>query len=98
MNTMTPTSPGYEKTETLLVVDDDAEIRKLEVRALSKLGYKVLQAPDPVEALRLAATTPAIDLLLTDFDMPHANGLELARQFRAVHPKAPVLVVSGSLQ
>src|SRR5438067_9529442 len=82
----------------LLVVDDDAEIRRLEVRTLSKLGYKVLQAPGPLEALRLAAVTPAIDLLLTDFEMPEVNGLELARRFRAVHPKAPVLMVSGSLQ
>ena len=85
-------------TETVLVVDDDADLRSLEVRALSKVGYTVLEAQGPVEALRLAAATPAIDLLLTDFEMPETNGLELARRFQAVHPKAPVLVVSGSLQ
>ena len=85
-------------SKTLLVVEDDAEIRQLEVRALSQLGYKVLQAPGPVEALHLAAMTPVIDLLLTDFEMPEANGLQLAREFRAMHPKTPVLMVSGSLQ
>ena len=92
------TSSRNDGKETLLVVDDDAEIRRLEVRGLSKLGYNVLQARGPAEALRLAAATTAINLLVTDFEMPEANGLELARQFRVVHPKAPVLMVSGSLQ
>jgi DNA-binding response OmpR family regulator len=87
-----------DEAETLLVVDDDEAIRKLEVRMLSQLGHKVLEAEGPVEAMRLAAATPTIHLLLTDFSMPEANGLELARRFRAVHPKTPVLMVSGSLE
>ena len=57
-----------------------------------------MQAADPGEALWVAAATPAIDLLVTEFEMPEGNGLELAQWFRAVHPKAPVLMVSGSLQ
>jgi two-component system cell cycle sensor histidine kinase/response regulator CckA len=88
----------HDEAETLLVVDDDELIRKLEVRILRQLGHKVLEAEGPVEAMRLAAATPTIHLLLTDFSMPQANGLELARRFRAVHPKTPVLIVSGSLQ
>ncbi len=92
---MTDFSPG--EAETLLVVDDDEAIRKLEVRILSKLGHKVLEAGSPMEAMQLAAATPAIRLLLTDFSMPGFNGLELARRFRAVHPKAPVLMVSGAV-
>jgi len=87
-----------DKTAIVLVVDDDKAIRGLEVRALRHLGYKVLEAEGPVKAMRLAITTPAIHLLLTDFWMPGSNGLELARQFRTLHPDTPVLMVSGSLE
>ena len=87
-----------EQAETLLVVDDDEAIRQLEVRVLSQLGYKVLEAEGPVEALQVAAATPIIHLLLTDYSMPQVNGLELAQRFRTVHPTTPVLMVSGSLE
>jgi len=86
-----------DEIETVLVVDDDEFIREMEVWILSQLGYHVLQAEDPAQAMRLAAATPKIHLLLTDFLMPGANGLQLAAQFRAVHPHTPVLMVSGSL-
>jgi DNA-binding response OmpR family regulator len=85
------------ETATLLVVDDDPAVRSLEVELLSAHGYNVLQAEGAAEALRLATATAAIHLLVTDFSMPETNGLELARRFRAVHPKTPVLMVSGSL-
>ncbi|MHB8520627.1 MAG: response regulator, partial [Limisphaerales bacterium] len=84
--------------QTLLLVDDDEDILDLEVRALGGLGYRLLAAAQPAEALRLAVITPTIDLLLTDYTMPNINGLELTRRFRAVHPKTPVLMVSGSLE
>ena len=80
--------------QPLLVVEDDPEVLNLEVQVLRRLGYKVLQAPGPVEALRLAVVTPVIDLLLTNFEMPEANGLELAARFQALHPKTPVVIVS----
>ena len=86
------------ETGTLLVVDDDEAVRKLELRILSQLGHKLLEAEGPVEAMRLAAATPTIHLLLTDFSMPGADGLEFAEQFRTVHPQTPVLMVSGSLE
>jgi len=87
-----------DEAAIVLVVDGDKAIRGLEVRALSHLGYKVLEAEGPVKAMRLAVATPAIHLLLTDFWMPEGTGLELARRFRTLHPKTPVLLVSGSLQ
>jgi CheY-like chemotaxis protein len=86
-----------EAAKTLLVVDDDPEVRKLEVEVLCREGYTVLQAESAAEALRVAATTSAIDLLITDLAMPEADGLELTRRFRLLHPETPVLVVSGSL-
>jgi DNA-binding response OmpR family regulator len=87
-----------DEPPTLLVVDDDATFRGLEVELLASQGYKVLQAEGAAEALRLASSTTAIHLLVTDFCMPDTNGLELALRFRDVHPKAPVLMVSGSLR
>ena len=86
-----------EPTKTLLVVDDDPMVRDLETQVLRLQGYKVLEAEGAAEALRLAGETATIHLLITDFSMPEVDGLELTRRFRVVHPKTPVLMVSGSL-
>ena len=82
--------------KTLLVVDDEPMVRDIETQILRLQGYTVLEAESAAEALRVAASTVAIHLLVTDFSMPDVDGLELTRQFRAVHPKTPVLMVSGS--
>jgi CheY-like chemotaxis protein len=94
-----PPSPAriLGPTRTLLVVDDNAMLRDVETQILRLHGYTVLEAESAAEALRVAASTAAIHLLLTDFSMPEVNGLELTRRFRAVYPKTPVLMVSGSL-
>ena len=86
-----------EPARTLLVVDDDRMVRDVETQILCLHGYTVLQAEGAAEALRLAREAAAIHLLITDFSMPQVDGLELTRRFRAVHPKTPVLMVSGSL-
>jgi DNA-binding response OmpR family regulator len=86
-----------EPAKTLLVVDDDAMVRNLETEILRLQGYTVLEAESAAEALRVAASTVAIHLLVTDYAMPEVDGLELTRRFREVHPKTPVLMVSGSL-
>ncbi|MDA1272435.1 MAG: response regulator [Verrucomicrobia bacterium] len=92
-------SPFQKGTSaTLLVVDDEPIMRDIEVQALAREGYQVLSAAGPAEALRLAAVTSTIDLLLTDYSMPEVNGVELVRRFRRVHPKTPVLMVSGSME
>ena len=98
-----PTSPYpppariCEPPKTLLVVDDEPLVRDVETQILRLQGYTVLEAENAAEALRVAASTTAIHLLITDFSMPEVDGLELTRRFRAVHPKTPVLMVSGSL-
>ena len=86
-----------EPAKTLLVVDDDPLLRDVETELLRLQGFKVLEAANAAKALRLAREAAAIHLLITDFSMPEINGLELTHRFRAVHPKTPVLMVSGSL-
>ena len=86
-----------EPTKTLLVVDDDPLVRDVETQVLRLQGYNVLEAENAAEALRLAREASAIHLLITDLSMPEVDGLELTRRFRKVHPKTPVLMVSGSL-
>jgi PAS domain S-box-containing protein len=83
-------------TETVLVVEDQDEVRRLVREVLGRNGYTVTVASDPHEALRiLANATAPISLLLTDVVMPHMSGRELARICHAQHPKLRVLYMSG---
>ena len=86
-----------EPARTVLVVDDEAMVRDLETEVLRLQGYNVLAAGSAAEALRMAASTATIHLLITDLMMPEVDGLELTRRFRVMHPNVPVLMVSGSL-
>ena len=87
-----------EPPKTLLVVDDEPVVRDVMTQVLRVEGYMVLPADGAAEALRLAREAAAIHLLITDFSMPGIDGFDLTRQFRAVHPETPVLMVSGSFQ
>ena len=84
-------------SKTVLVVDDEAMVRDLLTEVLRLQGYNVLAVASAAEALRVAASTATIHLLITDLMMPEVDGLELTRRFRALHPNIPVLMVSGSL-
>ena len=82
--------------ETVLLVEDDARVRKLTHRLLQQLGYTVLVAGGTEEALRVAAESPApVDLLLTDVVMPGANGRVLAERLAARCPGVRVVFMSG---
>ena len=83
-------------SETILLVDDDAGIRDLVRRALTKGGYHVLTAPDGIEALAAAkAHAGSIHLLITDLVMPRMGGPELVAQLSAARPELAVLYISG---
>jgi len=83
-------------TETVLVVEDEPEVRRLVERLLRGKGYRVLSAGSPTEAVALAkAHDAAIDLLLTDVIMPGMNGRELARLLAPARPAMRVLYMSG---
>jgi two-component system cell cycle sensor histidine kinase/response regulator CckA len=83
-------------TETILVVEDDKALRNLTVKLLQDGGYRVVEAEDAEEALRiLEAGTPQIDLLLSDVVMPGKSGVELLEQARVSHPGVRSLFMSG---
>ena len=83
--------------EIVLVVEDEEAILALSRTILEHLGYTVLTASSPRQALRQAvmAHDEGIDLLITDVVMPEMNGRDLAKEFQAVYPEIKVLFVSG---
>ena len=82
------------KRETILVVDDEREVRALVREVLTLHGYTVIDTGDPFEARRIAESQP-VHLLLTDVVMPIMNGLELAKRVEASSPTTKVLLMSG---
>ena len=81
---------------TILIVEDEEEVRALTRDVLEMNGYTVLEALDPADAVRLAQTHPsAIDLMITDVVMPRMSGPELARRLRETRPALRVLCMSG---
>ncbi len=90
------TAPIPCGVETVLVVEDEDGVRRLACAVLESLGYRVIQAANPAEALRLCAEYPnLVDLLITDVVMPGAGGRFLAEQLQARQPRLRVLYVSG---
>jgi two-component system cell cycle sensor histidine kinase/response regulator CckA len=95
-----PAAPGRSSVvggdETILVVDDDADIREVVRRALSSAGYRVLLSASGDDALRqLGAHRGEVQLLLTDVVMPGLSGPDLAEQVHHQHPAVRVLYSSG---
>ena len=81
---------------TVLVVEDEEEVRALARDVLEMNGHTVLEALDVEDAIRLGESHPgAIDLLITDVVMPRMSGPELARRLRARRPALRVLCMSG---
>jgi two-component system, cell cycle sensor histidine kinase and response regulator CckA len=82
--------------ETVLLVEDEKPILKMSKLMLEKLGYKVLSAGTPSEAICLAEEhSGAIDLLITDVIMPGMNGRELSDQLNDLYPNIKTLFISG---
>ena len=81
---------------TLLVVDDEEMVRRLAVRMLVTLGYRVLEARDGHEAVRvLQREAPRIDGVLTDVAMPGLGGRQLGETIARCWPQIRVLYMSG---
>lgn len=78
----------------ILVVDDDAQVRQLLRRLLTRSGYDVSEAGDGAAAQRIVETEP-IDLLITDIIMPEKEGIELITMMRKSRPSLPIIAISG---
>lgn len=101
------TQAGAEATETdklgsttgsatILVVEDEPDVRTVVCKMLSMRGYKVLEAPGPLEAIAIfEGHRDQIDLLLTDVIMPTMNGRELHEQIDLLRPGIKTLFMSG---
>ncbi len=80
----------------VLLVEDDAVVRRLTARVLTQAGYQVVEASNGEEGLRMAQeASPPFDLLLTDLVMPKMSGAELASALRTERPSMPVVFMSG---
>jgi len=90
-----PTRPGPLPVDaSVLVIDDDPDVRSFVAATLEDLGYRVRQARDGQEGLR-AYGEGAADLVILDFIMPGLTGADVARQIRTERPAQPILFVSG---
>jgi two-component system, cell cycle sensor histidine kinase and response regulator CckA len=83
-------------SETILVVEDEEEVRKLAARVLQRQGYKVLEAPQGGDALLICEQhQDPIHLMLTDVVMPGMSGHQLAKRLESLQPRMKVLYMSG---
>jgi signal transduction histidine kinase/CheY-like chemotaxis protein len=84
--------------ETVLLVEDEAEVRALAHEFLSSAGYRVLTAEDGEQALQIALLDNTIEILVTDVVMPRMRGPELAKRLKRLMPGLKVVYVSGYLE
>jgi PAS domain S-box-containing protein len=83
-------------TERILLVDDEKQLAKIWHKALESLGYRVTTRTSCLEALELFRVHPDyFDLVITDYNMPHMNGIDLARQMMRIQPDIPVILCTG---
>ncbi len=97
---ITPPVDRLEKvqggSQTILVVEDEAALLQVTRQSLEAVGYVILAAHSPAEAIRISASHPGpIHLMVTDVIMPGMNGAQLATHLSALRPEMKVLYVSG---
>jgi two-component system, cell cycle sensor histidine kinase and response regulator CckA len=90
-------APGQQPKghKTILVVEDQVNLRDIVRQTLESASYKVLEAGTGQAALEICERHPEIALVLTDFILPGLNGREFAKLLRAQHPQVSVLFMSG---
>lgn len=92
----TSRGPQPDKKETILLVEDEPAVRQLFAQALLRAGYRVHEARNGQEALKVFDQHgDSIDLLLTDMRMPYMGGLELAQLLRARRVTLKLICISG---
>lgn len=88
-------SGGAADNRSILIVDDDAEVRQVAAEYLERIGFTVFEAESGPKALELLQRGGRIDLLLADFAMPEMDGAELLRRARETRPGIPALMITG---
>jgi signal transduction histidine kinase/CheY-like chemotaxis protein len=86
------------KLRTVLLAEDESEVRALAREFLTSAGYRVLLAEDGLRAMQIAEHDNSIDILVTDVVMPRMRGPELARRMKRLKPELKVVYVSGYLE
>ena len=82
-------------TGTILLVEDEATVRAVAERALTRHGYTVLTAENGEAALEILAGAEQVDLMISDVVMPTMDGPTTVREARKTHPDLPILFISG---
>ena len=81
--------------EVIMVVEDDERVRNMSVEALRELGYTVIEASRPWEAIRMFESRQQVDLLFTDVVMPEMSGRQLVDRLLVMKPDLKVLFTTG---
>lgn len=88
--------PAQRGTETILLVEDEPQVRRVCALTLSSLGYQVVVARDAEDAIRLCGSDDCtVDAVLTDVVMPGISGVALVERLRALRPELKALFMSG---
>jgi len=93
-----PTAPSdrwMQARGAVLLVEDEPQVRAVAARIIRALGFDVIEAADPVQAVAVCATIDALHLVLTDVVMPKGGGAEVARHVGARFPGVPFVFMSG---
>src|SRR5712692_6965984 len=90
----TVTAPAAEQAERVLVVEDDPHVRRLYTAVLERVGYRVVEA-DSGESAEAILRSSAIDVVITDLQMPKPDGLDILRVATGVDPGIHVILVTG---
>jgi PAS domain S-box-containing protein len=94
--TARPTAGLPRGTESILFVDDESAIGRIQKERLERLGYTVTVRSDSLEALETFRSVPdSFDLVITDMAMPYMTGDKLAREIKAIRSGIPVIICSG---
>lgn len=81
-------------SRTILLVEDDPDVRKMMVEHLKVLGYRVIEASDGMEGLR-RLESEQYDLVITDIVMPFVSGVGVVLTVKTRYPKIPVIAITG---
>ena len=81
---------------TILIVDDNESMLTLLSESLTKKGYRCMTKSNPRQAIAVCKRDNAVDIVVTDFNMPHMNGLKLRTVLRKLRPQLEVLFITGN--